>query len=79
MATLIPAEVKSNIPNARPNGPKSLALSIAPWINKWPNDVIGTMAPAPQYKTNLSYMPNISRKAPMITKRDVMCPGVNLV
>ena len=72
MAILIPAEVKSNIPNARPNGPKSFALSIAPWINRWPNDVIGTMAPAPQYKTNLSYMPNISRNAPMITKRDVI-------
>ena len=72
MAILIPAEVKSNIPNARPNGPKSFALSIAPWINRCPKDVIGTMAPAPQYRTNLSYMPNISRNAPIITKREVI-------
>ena len=55
----IPADVRLNIPNDRPSGPSSLAISIAPWTNKWPNDVIGTNAPAPQYKTILSYIPDI--------------------
>ena len=75
----IPAEVKLNIPKARPNGPSSPATSIAPCISKCPNDVIGTKAPAPQYKTILSYIPKISRKAPITTNKLVTCPGVNLV
>ena len=50
----IPALVRSKIPKASPNGPRLLTESIAPWINKWPNDVIGIRAPAPAYNTILS-------------------------
>ena len=78
-ATLIPALVKSNIPKASPIIPLSAAISIAPWINKCPKEVIGIIAPAPQYKTNLSYIPAKSKKAPITTNKVVICPGVNLV
>ena len=47
-AILIPALVKLKIPNAKPNGPIFPTVSIAPWINKCPKDVIGIIAPAPQ-------------------------------
>ena len=42
-------------------------------------DVIGIIAPAPQYNTNLSYIPKISNNAPITTNKEVTCPGVNLV
>ena len=79
MATLIPAAVKSNSPIVSPNMPMLPAISIAPWTNKCPNDVIGTRAPAPAYSTILSYIPNISKNAPITTNRLVTCPGVSLV
>ena len=78
-AILIPTDVKSNIPKAKPIKPFSLAISIAPWIKRWPNDVIGIIAPAPQYRTILSYIPEISSKAPITTNRLVTCPGVSFV
>ena len=53
-AILIPALVKLKIPKARPNGPIFPTVSIAPWMSKCPKEVIGIIAPAPQYKTNLS-------------------------
>ena len=47
----IPVDVRLNIPKAKPSGPKGVPVSIAPWISKWPKDVIGIRAPAPAYKT----------------------------
>ena len=47
----IPADVRLNIPKAKPSGPKVVPVSIAPWISKWPKEVIGIRAPAPAYKT----------------------------
>ena len=29
--------------------------------------------------SNMSYIPNVSSRAPITTNKDVMCPGVNLV
>ena len=79
IAMLIPADVRLKIPNDKPSGPNSLATSIAPCINRCPNDVIGIIAPAPTYNTILSYIPNMSRAAPITTNNEVTCPGVNLV
>ena len=76
---LIPADVRLKIPKDKPNGPKSFATSIAPCINKCPNDVIGIIAPAPAYNTILSYIPNMSNAAPITTNNDVTCPGVSFV
>lgn len=79
IATLIPAAVKSKIPKHSPIIPKSVARSIAPCTKRCPNDVIGISAPAPQYNTILSYIPKISKNAPITTNKDVICPGVNFV
>ena len=79
IAATIPDDVRSNIPIKSPIIPKLFTVSIAPWISKCPNEVIGTRAPPPAHKTNLSYMLKESRNAPTTTKIVVICPGVSLV
>ena len=41
--------------------------------------VIGTSAPPPNISISESYIPNISKNAPITTKLAVTCPGVSLV
>lgn len=54
IAATIPDEVRSNIPINSPKGPNVFTVSITPCISKCPNDVIGTSAPPPAQRTNLS-------------------------
>ena len=47
----IPADVRLNIPKAKPSGPKVVPVSRAPSITHGPQEVIRIRAPAPAYKT----------------------------
>jgi len=79
MVAVIPVAVKLNIPVNNPNNPASLAFNNAPWINECPKEVITTIAPAPNFLTKKSYIPNISKNAPTTTNNEVTSPGFNLV
>jgi len=79
IAAVIPDAVKLNIPVINPIIPTSFADTIAPCTNKCPKLVIGTNAPPPAHKINLSYILNISKNEPKTTNIVVMCPGVKLV
>ena len=79
IAVVIPVAVKSNVPENIPIIPSEFALSSAPCIRECPKLIIGSCAPPPTWIIIQSYISNISKKAPITTNKDVICPGVSFV